>query len=71
MPGAYPRTSTLALTNTTLPYVINLANQGLEALKSDEGFSRGVNTHKGYITYQPVAEALGLDNVFRKLADII
>jgi alanine dehydrogenase len=70
MPGAYPRTSTLALTNTTLPYVINLANQGIEALKSNEGFSRGVNTHKGYITYQPVADALGLDNVFRNFAGI-
>lgn len=59
MPGAVPRTSTMALSNATLPYILKLANQGVEALKQDEGFLLGVNTCKGEITYQGVAEALG------------
>jgi len=60
MPGAYPRTSTLALTSATLPYVLQLANGGIAALRHDKGFGQGVNVYQGYITTQPVAEALGL-----------
>jgi alanine dehydrogenase len=60
MPGAYPRTSTIALTDATLPYVVALAEKGLEALREDEHFARGVNTHHGHICYRPVAEDLGL-----------
>ena len=59
MPGAYPRTSTIALTTATLPYVHRLADEGLEALVQDPGFAKGVNTHVGRITCRPVAEALG------------
>lgn len=59
MPGAVPRTSTMALSNATLPYILKLANQGVEALKQDEGFLLGVNTCKGNVTYQGVADALG------------
>ena len=60
MPGAYPRTSTLALTKATLPYALKLAAGGLAALHEDPGFARGVNTHAGSLCYRPVAEALGL-----------
>ncbi len=60
MPGAVPRTSTIALTNATLPYVKKLANQGIiEAIKSNPGLAEGVNTWKGEVTYQAVAESLG------------
>lgn len=60
MPGAYPRTSTIALTTATLPYVTRLAEKGVAALREDAGFAKGVNTYAGYITSQPVAEALGM-----------
>ena len=54
------RSSTMALTGATLPYVQRLAADGLDALRADAAFARGVNTHGGRITYAPVAEALGL-----------
>ncbi|MFT5394403.1 MAG: alanine dehydrogenase [Gammaproteobacteria bacterium] len=60
MPGAYPRTSTIALTNATLPYAMKLADKGLAALREDTGFAKGVNTCRGYVTYKPVAQDLGL-----------
>lgn len=66
MPGAYPRTSTLALTDATLPYVIKLADQGLAALRQDQGFAKALNTHKGFLTCEPVAGAFGLMDRFRK-----
>lgn len=59
MPGAVPRTSTMALSNATLPYILKLANDGIDALKQDEGFLLGVNTCKGEITCHGVADALG------------
>jgi alanine dehydrogenase len=50
MPGAYPRTSTLALTNATLPYVTRLADMGIEsALKDDKELKSALNTYKGEI----------------------
>jgi alanine dehydrogenase len=61
MPGAVARTSTLALTNATLPYVLALADKGwLEALRADAGLQGGLNIHAGEITHNAVAEALGL-----------
>jgi alanine dehydrogenase len=60
MPGAYPRTSTLALAAATFPYVEKLANRGLGALPGDPGFTKAVNTYRGFLTCRPVAEALGL-----------
>ncbi|WP_457631468.1 alanine dehydrogenase [Oceanithermus sp.] len=60
MPGAVPRTSTFALTNQTLPYAIELAELGLEALQRDPALLKGLNTHKGKLTYAAVAEAFGL-----------
>ncbi len=59
MPGAVARTSTFALTNATLPYVMSIADQGVSALLKDAHLLAGLNIHKGYITNQPVAEALG------------
>lgn len=60
MPGAYPRLSTLALTEATLPYVRRLAEAGLDALGDDPGFAKGLNVAGGRITCRAVAEALGL-----------
>ncbi|MBC1516162.1 alanine dehydrogenase [Listeria immobilis] len=61
MPGAVPRTSTIALTNATLPFGLKLVNHGLEAaVKKDPYLLRGLNTYQGHITYQAVADSLGL-----------
>jgi alanine dehydrogenase len=61
MPGAVPHTSTYALTNVTLPYVLEIANLGWrEALKADPALAGGLNTHEGMLTCEPVAEAHGL-----------
>lgn len=57
MPGAVPRTSTMALSNATLPYILHLANAGVMALKQDTGFLKGLNTYKGHYTCDAVAEA--------------
>lgn len=64
MPGAVPHTSTYGLTNATLPYVIALAEKGVEAAaREDAALALGVNTYKGSVVYQPVAEAHGLEYV--------
>jgi alanine dehydrogenase len=57
MPGAVPHTSTLALTNSTFPYLMRLANLGArEALKQDAGLAEGLNTWMGKLTYKAVAD---------------
>ena len=64
MPGAVPNTSTYALTNATLPYVVALANHGWrEALRRDPALALGLNTHDGHVVYGPVAEAHGMTAV--------
>ncbi len=61
MPGAVSRTSTFALCNATLPYVVALADAGVkEALAQDAGLAAGLNLHAGKVTYRPVATALDL-----------
>jgi alanine dehydrogenase len=60
MPGAVSRTSTFALTNATLPYVRQLAGQGLAACQQLPDLRQGVNIHAGTITHPAVAKALGL-----------
>lgn len=61
MPGIVPHTSTLALTNATLPYIVRLASDGVErAIRSDPGLAKGVNVFNGQVTCQGVAEAHGL-----------
>lgn len=62
MPGGVPRTSTLALTNATFPYVIQLANQGWKrALKGNDALLKGLNIVEGKVTYRGVAEAFGFE----------
>jgi alanine dehydrogenase len=64
MPGAVPITSTFALTNATMPYVLKLAGEGVQrALASDPGFLAGLNVAGGEITYAPVAAGQGLSAV--------
>tara|TARA_R110002167_G_scaffold89012_11_gene240203 strand:- start:30791 stop:31912 length:1122 start_codon:yes stop_codon:yes gene_type:complete len=64
MPGAVARTSTIALTNATLPFACALANKGLnKALHDDPHLRNGLNVHAGKITAKPVADALGLEYV--------
>ena len=60
MPGGVPRTSTIALNNATLPFLIKLANDGYNnTLKNDSNFLKGLNVHKGQVTYKAVADAFG------------
>ena len=62
MPGGVPRTSTLALTNATLPYALQLANKGWkQAVRENGALLKGVNVVDGHITYEAVAEAFGLE----------
>lgn len=62
IPGAVPRTSTLALTNATLPYAIRLANKGWrQACREDAALAQGVNMVDGKVTFLAVAEAWGLE----------
>jgi alanine dehydrogenase len=70
MPGAVPHTSTYALTNVTLPYVLELADYGWrDALRADPALAKGLNTHAGVVTNEPVARAHGL--AFTGLADVL
>jgi alanine dehydrogenase len=59
MPGAAPRTSSEALVHATLPFGLQLADQGLEALKRNVHLAKGLNVLAGEITHPAVAEALG------------
>jgi len=62
MPGAVPHTSTYALTNVTLPYVVAVADKGWQqALRDDHSLAHGLNTHAGQVTNAPVADAHGLE----------
>ncbi len=61
MPGIVPRTSTVALTNATLPYILQLASSGMEAtMRADAGFAKGINVMDGRVTCRAVAEVYGL-----------
>ncbi|MES2430187.1 MAG: alanine dehydrogenase [Bacteroidota bacterium] len=62
MPGAVPRTSTLALTNVTVPYAVEIANKGYKkACLENEALLKGINTLNGYVTYKAVADAQKLE----------
>lgn len=69
MPGAYPRTSTLALTTATEPFVRRLADRGLDALRDDQGFAKGLNTADGHLRYLAIAEALDSVHAYRTWPD--
>jgi alanine dehydrogenase len=60
MPGAVPLTSTIALTNVTLPYALKLANHGWKSVLDDPGFAKGVNYVGDKLVCRPVADAFGL-----------
>jgi alanine dehydrogenase len=63
MPGAVPRTSTMALSNVTLAYGLKLADQGfVNAVSNDPALALGVNVYRGAITYKSVADAFGLEH---------
>ena len=63
MPGAVPHTSTYALTNVTLPYAVELADKGWrDALRGNTPLGLGLNTHDGAVTYEPVAQAHGMES---------
>ena len=61
MPGAVPRTSTEALMAATLPYVLRLAERGLDALRDDEELAAGASTIHGKLVCEPVARAQAID----------
>ena len=64
MPGGVPRTSTFALNQATLPYLVKLANKGYQkALGEDKNFLAGLNVHKGHVTYKAVADVFGHEYV--------
>jgi alanine dehydrogenase len=64
MPGAVPRTSTLALSNVTLPYGLELADLGfVGAARKDTALAKGINVLNGKVTYKAVAEAFGVDHI--------
>jgi alanine dehydrogenase len=70
MPGAVPRTSTYALTNATMPYVVALADRGwADACRADRSLALGLSTHDGKLTNGPVGEAHGLE--VTELADVL
>jgi alanine dehydrogenase len=63
MPGAVPRTSTIALTNCTIPYALELANKGYKkACLENISLYKGINVLNGFVTYKSVAEAFGLEH---------
>jgi alanine dehydrogenase len=69
MPAAVPHTSTFALTNATFPYLLELANRGLEgACERHQALCEGVNTYNGYVTHSGVAESQGRQ--WRQLAAV-
>ncbi len=69
MPGAVARTSTIALSNATMPFMLALADKGWkEACREDEHLLNGLNVHAGKLTYFAVGEALGIDVLSPKLA---
>ncbi len=71
MPGAYPRTSTFALTDATLPYVQCIATGGTAAFSDDRGLGHGVNTYAGHLTCAAVADALGWQERYRPLSELL
>jgi alanine dehydrogenase len=70
MPGAVPKTSTIALTNVTIPYAVEIASKGLEAaISANHVLAHGINVFEGNVTYEGVAESLGL--TYTPLREII
>jgi alanine dehydrogenase len=66
MPGVFSRTSTVALTNLTLPYIKRIAARGIKVLKEDPEIKTGLNIYKGRISYKKVAEDHNLESLYRE-----
>ena len=76
MPGQVSRQSTMALTSATLPYIKMIASEGADALLkksiSDDGrFARGLNTYQGHLTYEKVAQDLGMMDQFKEASELL
>ena len=70
MPGAYPKTSTIALTNVTLPFIKTLANMGIEkAISEDPVIKSALNTYKGEVVHKALADSMGY--VYKSIDDIL
>jgi alanine dehydrogenase len=70
MPGAVPRTSTIALTNVTVPYALQIANKGVyRAINDNAALRAGVNVIAGHVTYKAVARDLGY--LYKNLEDVL
>jgi alanine dehydrogenase len=71
IPGAFPRTSTFALTNATFPYILEIADKGHEkAMKENAALRKGLNLIDGKVVYQAVAEGFGLPFVRNPFASL-
>lgn len=64
MPGAYPRTATLALTAASAKYLDRIAGGGIRAIRADAELAKGVNTYAGHVTHRAVAQSLGFEAVY-------
>lgn len=76
MPGQVSRQSTMALTNATLPYLKMIAKEGVvpvlkSSLSGDGRFARGLNTYKGKLTYEAVANDLGMQDVYQEAVELV
>jgi alanine dehydrogenase len=72
MPGAYARTSTFALNNRTIRYGLELASKGVvQACRDVPAIRKGLNMHRGRITFKPVAEAFGLVDLYTPVQDML
>lgn len=69
MPGAYPRTSTMALTEATLAYILEIATHGMAGIAKQPGLLKGVNTYQGYITCEQVAQDLGMMLQYKNIVE--
>ncbi len=72
IPGQFARQSTQALTNATLSYLIQMANKGvINACMEDKGLMKGVNTYKGFITYESIAKDLGMEDEYKDIQELL
>jgi alanine dehydrogenase len=71
MPGAYPKTATIALTEATLAYILKIATQGIAGVSKHPGLLKAVNTYQGFITCEQVAQDLGMMGQYKNVVEII
>jgi len=72
MPGAYSRTSTFALNNVTIKYGLEIVSKGVErACRENPAIKKGLNMYKGVITYKAVAEAFGMESLYKPVDEVL